>query len=379
MTRRGPLCALLLALLLLALSLPPRAAADYDPFVVVTPVSEEDQKKTDVQIGTLQDRLTELGYYKGNKTFLYDVATQYAVSGFCETNGVPFDEKGIRQSLWDLMMGPDAVPAKGSAAYEDLRPGASGEAVLAMQTRLKALNYYDGGLVLTPEVFDEDTQTAVRRFCESNNVAYDGSGASAAIQQLIFSDGAVEYVLPEVEETTPEKVSGYMMQDVDILVATVPMFAVWLAAALLLALIAAVVVHFFVHDAKPPEGPSVPAARPVRAEPAAVEPISQDKLHGERHPIEFQIEYQGRTRSEQLVCTDALVIGRGEGGLQLDKQDHMVSRVHCELRYEGAVLMLSDRSTNGTLVNGSPIHNCRCRVNSGDKLTIGAHNITIRF
>ena len=376
---------LLLALLLLCALPVPALAVEYaeDPFIVTTPTTEEEEKQTDVRVGSLQDRLAELGYYDGNKTFIYDAQTQYAVFNFCSDNGLDYSTRGIRQSVWVMIMSADAGHARGSAEYEDLAFGSSGKAVLEMQTKLKALNYYDGGLVLAPEKFDADTQLAVQRFCEANNISYEGSGAPAAVQQLIFSDGAVEYVLPAEDLTMSEKLSEYMMRDVDISAATLPMFVVWIIGALLVILIAAVTLHFFVREKKedatgmtlPPSSRSGGAHANVGAE------ISQEGLHGDPawRTIDFRIEYQGQTRTERLDCSGTLSIGRGAGDLRLDPNDHMASRAHCDLSYEGAVLMLNDHSRNGTLVNGNTIHNCKCRVNSGDKLTIGSHTISIHF
>lgn len=375
----------LLSVLLLLCSLVTPAFADTyvdDPFIVTAPAAEEEEEKKE-EVGILQDRLAELGYYSGSRSFVYDMETRSAVLNFCRDNGIDYSTSGVRRSVWDRIMDANANPAKGTAKYEDLAFGSSGTAVLDMQTRLKALNYYAGGLVLTPEKFDADTQTAVQRFCDTNGISYSGSGASAAVQQLIFSDGAVEYVPPTVEQSLSERLSEYMMRDAGVASATLPMFVVWILGALLIVLIAAAVLHFFVPGKRkaPVDVMLPPSSRPSALHADTGEKVSQEKLHGSSadRPINFRIEYQGQTRSERLQCSGTLSIGRGAGDLRLDSLDHRVSRSHCDLCYEGAVLMLSDHSRNGTLVNGSLIHNCKCRINSGDTLTIGAHIISVQL
>lgn len=384
MIRRRPLY-LLSALLLLCFLVTPAFADEYadDPFIVTVPATEEEEKQTDMQVGILQERLEELGYYSGNRTFVYDAETQYAVLEFCSDNGLDYSTRGVHKSVWDQIMDAGASPAKGSREFEDLAFGSSSPAVLAMQTRLKALNYYADGLILTPEKFDADTQTAVQRFCDTNGISYSGSGAAAAVQQLIFSDGAVEYVPPTVEQSLSERLSEYMMRNAQVAATTLPMFVVWILGALLIVLIVAVVLHFFIPNKRkaPVDVMLPPSSRPGALHADTGEKVSQEKLHGSSadRPISFRIEYQGQTRSERLQCSGTLSIGRGAGDLRLDSLDHRVSRSHCDLCYEGAVLMLSDHSRNGTLVNGSLIHNCKCRINSGDTLTIGAHVISVQL
>ena len=378
---KGLLLLFLPLLFLFVFTAAARAEVGEDPFVILAPEGGDEKGTEDVILGALQDRLSELGYFSGNRSFLYDVETQYAVLDFCTTNGLEYSPEGIRRSVWDRIMSEDAIPAVQEVTYADLVPGAAGEAVLALQTRLKELNYYDGGLILTPEYYDADTQTAVERFCETNSISYTGSGASAALQQIIFSEGAAEYTLPEISQDFSEKTSSYMMRDVAVAGVNLPMFVLWIIAALLLMLLLAVIVHFFVRDSKnraaenTRTSPAILAGRPAQAAERPEQPRAADA----GRMLSLQIEYLGNVRNERLDCSDGLVIGRGSGTLQLDKNDFQVSRSHCELHFKGAVLMLRDHSTNGTTRNGTLIHNSECRVNSGDTLGVGAHSISIQF
>ncbi|MBQ9459268.1 MAG: peptidoglycan-binding protein [Oscillospiraceae bacterium] len=355
-------------------------AAEYanDPFVVTVPKEGDKDQQQDINVGTLQDRLTELGYYEGSKTFVYDMATQYAVRRFCMNNGLTYNERGVRQSVWDAIMDAGANPARDTAEYANLSPGDTGEAVLALQTRLKALNYFTG-LVLTPEVFDKDTQTAVERFCETNSVAYEGSGASAALQRIIFSDGAAGYTAPAEKKPFSQKLSDYMMRDVQITTMVLPMFVVWLIVAVLVILIAAVMIHFFIREGKSRK--AAVAISPASFPRGMFDAGQDEQFRGvpTMRSIDFQIEYKGQVKNKQLACFDTLSIGRGAVDLQLDAADHLVSHSHCDLSYDGAVLVLNDHSKNGTRINGNLIHKCRCRVNSGDKIVIGSHTISVFF
>ena len=67
------------------------------------------------------------------------------------------------------------------------------------------------------------------------------------------------------------------------------------------------------------------------------------------------------------------------GKFPLNLEDAKISRRHCELYYLNGALMLRDYSSNGTTVNGKPVHNAECLLSSGDVIAIGNHTITITF
>lgn len=373
---------LLVLWLIGSLLLPIYAAAD-DGYVIRT---EEEPKTENVLVGQLQDRLTELGYYSGNRTLIYDADTQYAVYSFCMKNGLSYPTKGVTEALWDSIRSPSAISAADStAAYTDIAPGSSGDAVLALQTRLKELLYYTRELTLTPGVYDEDTQQAVALFCASNNIAYNTQGASAALQQILFSEGAVPY--EEDDSSVSEKMAAYMLRKVSMLGVSIPMFFIWIVSAVLIVLILVLCIYFFVPGEQRSSAPLPPPAGTPRhwrknlSDEQSSSALSQKMMHGSYagHTIHFQINYRGNIRNEQRHCNPSLSIGRSCGDLPLDASDGMVSRSHCDLYYKGAVLMLVDHSSNGTLVNGNPIHNCECRINSGDTLIIGSHQMSLQF
>ena len=76
-----------------------------------------------------------------------------------------------------------------------------------------------------------------------------------------------------------------------------------------------------------------------------------------------------------LVVVDRLPVGRAGDGLLID--DDRVSRHHCELRVEGGSLTVRDTgSSNGTLVNGSPLAGTAV-LGSGDVVEIGGTRIEV--
>lgn len=345
-----------------------------DPYLILTP---EDAKNAaeDMIVGTLQERLTELGYYTEKTTLIFDAPTRFALYNFCQANGLLFDERGVRQSTWDALMGEDAIPAAGE--YTFISYGTESDTVLALQTRLKELQYYEG-LVLSPGKYDEELQKAVDRFCEINSVSYDRSGITPAVQELIYSQGAISYTAPAQQRSLAEKFTDYMMRDADLLVIVVPVFVVWILL-MFLALIAAFFVMRILKKKK--------AAR------AAKENLMNTRKRGvgrgrkntppplpePRKIIRFQIDYQGKTWNLEKDAASPLTIGRGTADIQLDSSDGSVSRKHCVLFFKGAILMLQDESANGTYVNDSVFHKCATPVQSGDSIVIGSHQIFLQF
>lgn len=347
-----------------------------DTYILLTP---EDPKNAteNMMVGTLQERLAELGYYTDRITLILDATTRFALYNFCLTNELPFDEGGVRQSIWDALMSEDAVPAGGLAEYTFIPYGTVSDTVLALQTRLKELRYYEG-LVLVPEVYDADLQTAVDRFCEINAVSYDRSGITPAVQELIYSNGALSYTAPEEQRSAAEKFADYMMQDADLLFIVVPVFMVWIFI-LFLALIVAFLVIRLLRKRK--------AAREMEA---GQKSARETKAGGSRMNIppplpekqiviRFQIDYKGKTWNVEKNASHPLEIGRGAADIQLDASDRGVDRKHCVLFFKGAILMLRDESGKGTYVNDTVFRKCTTPVQSGDHIVIGSHHIFLQF
>ncbi|MDE7244341.1 MAG: FHA domain-containing protein [Oscillospiraceae bacterium] len=249
--------------------------------------------------------------------------------------------------------------------------------MLALQIRLKDLQYYEG-LVLVPEKYDEDLQKAIDRFCETNAISYDRSGITPAVQQLIYSQGAIPYTAPAEQRSLAEKFTAYMMQDADLLVIVVPVFVVWILI-MFVVLIAAVFTMQRLQQKKaikdanqgPQDTREIGAGKGSKNMPPP--PVEMRKM------IQFQIDYQGKTWNLEKDASCPLTIGRGNAEIRLDSSDRSASRKHCVLFFKGAVLMLQDVSVNGTYINDSVFHKCTTPVQSGDCIVIGSHHIFLRF
>lgn len=319
--------------------------APEDPYLILTP---EDVKEAaeNMMVGTLQERLAELGYYTERVTLIFDATTRFALYNFCLTNELPFDEGGVRQSIWDALMSEDALPAGRLAEYAFIPYGTVSDTVLALQTRLKELQYYEG-LVLVPEVYDEDLQTAVDRFCEINAVSYDRSGITPAVQELIYSSGALPYTAPEEQRSSAEKFADYMMRDADLLVIVVPVFVVWILILFLALIVAFVVIRLLKRRKAKREAEAglhtVKEGKASRGQNNVPPPLPE-----KQNIVQLQIDYRGKTWNVKDDASHPLTIGRGTADIQLDPSDQGIDPKHCILFFKGAVLMLQDKSDKGT-------------------------------
>lgn len=347
-----------------------------DDYVILTP---EDPRSgaENMMVGTLQERLKELGYYTDRITLILDANTRYALYNFCLENNLPFDEWGVKQSIWDALMSERALPAGDSSEYAFISYGTVSEAVLALQTRLKELKYYEG-LLLVPEVYDEELQAAIDRFCEVNAVSYDRSGITPAVQELIYSNGALPYTEYENQRSTAEKFADYMMRDADLLFVVVPVFVVWILVMFLLLIAAFVIIQLL---CKKKAGRDKGAGQQFMGETKAGGPqkILPPPLPEKQKIIQLQIDYQGNSWNVEKDVSRAITIGRGDVDIRLDPSDCGVDFQHCVLFFKGAMLMLRDESDMGTYVNDSLFHKSTTPVQSGDGIVIGSHRVFLRF
>jgi len=351
-------------------------SAQEDPYLILTPEDVKNAKE-DMVVGTLQERLTELGYYTEKITLVLDATTRFALYNFCSTNGVTYDDRGVRQSTWDALMSEEAIPAEGSVEYPFISYGTESDAVFALQERLRELQYYEG-LVLDPGVYDVDLQKAIDRFCEINAVSYDRSGLTTEVQKLIYSQGAIPYTAPEEEWSLAERFANYMMGDADLLVIVVPVFVVWILIMFLVLIVVFFVLRLLQKRKAAREAKvglqSTSAAKVDRNRKNMPPPLPE-----RRKIIRIQIDYQGKTWNLEKDASGPLTIGRGTADIRLDSTDRGVKRKHCVLFFKGAILMLQDESDHGTYVNDSVFRKCTTPVQSGDHIVIGSHHIFLRF
>ncbi len=159
------LLACLLALSLCAAGLP--ALAGY------TPLRYGDH---DDRVITVQERLSELGYYTGKISGSFLEGTRSAVRRFQEEYGlnVTGEVDGETEAL--LM----------NAEYRSLKNGDNGEDVTRLQERLQELGYFSQK---TTDKYRAITAKAVKAFQEHNGLEATGT-ADVETQRLLFSDGA---------------------------------------------------------------------------------------------------------------------------------------------------------------------------------------------
>ncbi|MCD7844868.1 MAG: FHA domain-containing protein [Oscillospiraceae bacterium] len=378
MTKKGFPAAFVAVMLLLSLLLGMGAGAEEYVFT-----TEETAETENVYVGQLQERLTELGYYTGDQTMLYDAATQYAVYHFCLVNGLTYFSQGVTTEVWNAILSDSAAALESEAeVYQDIAYGETGSAVLTLQTRLKELSYYTDGAELDPGVFDAGTQKAVETFCQVNQVTYSGTGASAAVQYIIYSDGAISYTDRD-KGSLSQRLSSYMTGTVSVFGGEVPVFLLWICSVILVVLILVLCIFFFVpgKDRQPPGQQQTPVYwRKSGALRDDASVLTQGKTHDTSKAVmDVQIRFQDQVKNIQCPCSGTVTIGHGGCSIPLDNRDGTVSHSHCELYYRGAILMLRDHSTNGTFVNGRLVHNAECRVYSGTQLTVGRHELYIQF
>ena len=212
--------------LLYLLSATPEPTA-YSPLPVVTPgPTAMTPQNTSVlgpgsrgaQVLQLQTRLVQLGYYNCVADGIYDADETAAVRAFQMKNGLSID--GIagyetqRVLFSDAALPATTVPLYTPAyvlpnvtptpiillptntpgpALQPLNPGDTGDLVRALQTRLKALGYYNS---VIDGIYGSGTQSAVRAFQQANGLHVDGRAGIQTQTRLYLSGNAVAAATP---------------------------------------------------------------------------------------------------------------------------------------------------------------------------------------
>ena len=171
---------------------------------------------TGALVGELQQRLKELGYYKGSVTNKYDTATKSAVAAFQKANGLKADGLAGAETR-ELLSGPEALPAGATPAptgtpaptptpepvwvipTENVSEGSKGADAKNVQTRLKELGYYRGNL---DGNFGRASVNALKSFQTNNGLKADGKAGKETYAKL-YSAEAVPFAVPETPTPTP--------------------------------------------------------------------------------------------------------------------------------------------------------------------------------
>ena len=170
-----------------------------EPAIAIPEDSGEIDESTAIALGNsgtrvsqIQQRLIALGYMaEGSDTGVFDQSTQEGVNRFLAAIGRTPNGM-LTLDMQDFLLSSSA-PAQGGSVevsdYEDLAPGDSGDAVLALQRRLVELGYADG----TPNgKYGPATISAVTFYQQCNGLEEDGL-ATAWLQSVLFSSRALTY------------------------------------------------------------------------------------------------------------------------------------------------------------------------------------------
>ena len=139
-------------------------------------------------VKTLQKRLMELGYLSGVASNSYNGPTEYAVKAFQKRAGL-WDDGTAGPETLSTLYSSTAPKAKQLAATtgESLYEGENGDAVRAMQRRLKELGYLSGSV---DGSYGSATTNAVRTFQTANGLTADGVAGTATLNRLYASNAA---------------------------------------------------------------------------------------------------------------------------------------------------------------------------------------------
>lgn len=147
---------------------------------------------TGLNVYVLQKRLAQMGYFTGSCTATYGELTVQAVRSFQQEN--------------DLTVSGQADPATWAAIYTGsaaasghtnaMQVGDYGEGVIAVQTRLNALGFYDGEIDGT---FGFSTESAVRLFQMANGLTATGT-LSPEAQSRLMADSAASMMDSAVQQ-----------------------------------------------------------------------------------------------------------------------------------------------------------------------------------
>lgn len=138
-------------------------------------------------VKTLQQRLKELGYYKGSLQGTFGELTEAALMDFQFTANLT--RTGVLdRATYELIYSPNA-PYKDydDDDYTELKQGDSGEDVKRLQKRLIELGYMGGG---ADGVYGSSTTSAIKAFQTMNKLTASGV-ATVETQQRLYSNDAI--------------------------------------------------------------------------------------------------------------------------------------------------------------------------------------------
>ncbi len=123
------------------------------------------------EVTAIQQRLQQLGYFKGNITGYFGSLTKEAVIQFQQAKGLTPDGIVGRTTEASLLEQPEqSLKPVRQSSNDTLKLGDRGEHISVLQESLAAAGFSSG----TNGIFDEPTQEAVRRFQQAKGLTVDG-------------------------------------------------------------------------------------------------------------------------------------------------------------------------------------------------------------
>ena len=184
---------------------PKNASGKAEKVTVVSPVAGATMKQhaTGDAVSELQTQLKVMGYYDGNVTGTFDLATKKAVIAFQKKNGLTADGVAGGDTLKKLYsagaLGKEDTPTPAPTATPSpeptytipettVRKNNTGADAKAVQKRLKQLGYYTG---TADGKFTAASVTALKAFQEAHGLEADGV-AGKATYAVLFSNQALK-------------------------------------------------------------------------------------------------------------------------------------------------------------------------------------------
>ena len=183
--------------------------ATYTPKPTNTPKAESldyylENGSSGTKVRTLQKRLIELGWLDGEADGKYGNATEYAVKAFQKRYSSLWDDGVAGPDTLKQLYGAGAATTKTPAATlgMSLSYGDEGEAVKAMQKRLKELGFYTKSI---DGDYGSTTKAAVIAFQNANGLTDSGKATEATLNKLYSASAKDADYLTDEENAKKEE------------------------------------------------------------------------------------------------------------------------------------------------------------------------------
>jgi peptidoglycan hydrolase-like protein with peptidoglycan-binding domain len=168
----------------------------------------------DEYVVSLQQKLIGLRLMEGKATGYFGTVTQQAVIDYQTQQGLTADGKAGPKTLSSLM-GKDFAISQSRLVSGDqdmgaYYPGDKGSAIAELQTRLRALEYYEYGTITG--YYGPVTQQAVMRFQRTNGLTADGIAGAETLSLLASEDAKYYCIYPGDKGTDVETLQSRLKE-----------------------------------------------------------------------------------------------------------------------------------------------------------------------